>query len=305
MSERADNAAAGTVGERLRAARNRQGLTLQKIAEDLHLDTAVLEAMEGDRFRALGAPVYARGHLRKYAQTLGLDVDALLADYEAAHAGPGAPSLLPASVEHPVMVAEDGKSRFAAAAVWIVAAVIVASAVGGGLWWWHARPRHAAEAAIADAGAAPVEASASASTEAAPIADVPAGKAATIAAPHVSASPAPARTSAKPARPQPMAAQEDAASAGPVARLRMRFSADSWVEIYDATGKRLLFDQGAAGGARSVTGVPPLRVLLGNYAGVELTLDGRTVEVPERARTGATARFRVMPGGTTLAFWGS
>ncbi len=112
MSERADNAAASTVGERLRAARNRQGLTLQKVAEDLHLDIGVLEAMEGDRFRALGAPVYARGHLRKYAQTLGLDVDALLADYEAAHAGPGAPSLLPTSVEHPVMVAEHGKSRF-------------------------------------------------------------------------------------------------------------------------------------------------------------------------------------------------
>jgi cytoskeleton protein RodZ len=100
-------------------------------------------------------------------------------------------------------------------------------------------------------------------------------------------------------------AQEDAASAGPVARLRMRFSADSWVEIYDATGRRLLFDQGSAGAARSVTGVPPLRVLLGNYAGVELTLDGRPVDVPERSRTGATARFRVMPGGTTLSFWGS
>jgi cytoskeleton protein RodZ len=281
MSGPADNAAASTVGERLRAARNRQGLTLQKIAEELHLDTGVLEAMEGDRFRALGAPVFARGHLRKYAQTLGLDVDALLTDYEAAHAGPGAPSLVPTSVEHPVMVTEPGKSRFGAAAVWI-AVILAASAVGGGWWWWHARPRHALDSAVADASAAPVAANQSASIETAP-----------------------AQTSAKPAHPAPAAAQEEAASAGPVARLRMRFSADCWVEIYDATGRRLLFDQGSAGGARSVTGVPPLRVLLGNYAGVELTLDGRPVDVPQRSRTGATARFRVMPGGTTLSFWGS
>jgi cytoskeletal protein RodZ len=237
--------------------------------------------MEGDRFRALGAPVYARGHLRKYAQTLGLDADALLADYEAAHAGPGAPSLLPTSVEHPVMVAEHGKSRFAAVAVWI-AAVLLVCAVGGGFWWWHARPRQALDSAVADASAAPVEASQSASTETVP-----------------------AQTSAKPAHPAPAVAPEDATSAGRVARLRMRFSADCWVEIYDATGRRLLFDQGSAGAARSVTGVPPLRILLGNYAGVELTLDGRPVDVPERSRTGATARFRVMPGGTTLSFWGS
>ncbi len=305
MSERADNAAASTVGERLRAARNRQGLTLQKISEDLHLDIGVLEAMEGDRFRVLGAPVYARGHLRKYAQTLGLDVDALLTDYEAAHAGPVAPSLLPSSVEHPVMVAELGTSRFGAVAVWI-AAILIASAVGGGFWWWHARPRPAVDSALADASATPVEASQTTSTEVAPVAaDAAAGKAPAMAMPPVSKSPAPARSSAKPVHPAPATAQEDATSAGPVARLRMRFSADSWVEIYDATGSRLLFDQGSAGGARSVTGVPPLRVLLGNYAGVEMTLDGRLVAVPVRSRTGATARFRVMPGGTTLSYWGS
>ena len=283
MSEPADKTAATTVGERLRAARSGQGLTLQKIAEDLHLDLSVLEAMEGDRFRALGAPVYARGHLRKYAQTLGLNVDALLTDYEAAHTGPVAPTLVPTLVEHPVMVPERGKPRFGIAAV--ITAVLLVSAIGGGFWWWQERPRDAQASAAPDASAAPVESKQSASTQTVPAArDVPAAKALTAALPPVSGT---------------------QMSAGSVAHLRMRFSADSWVEVYDTTGKRLMFDQGLAGGVRAVVGAPPLRVLLGNFTGVELTLDGRRVAVPEGSHSGATARFRVMPGGTTLAFWGS
>ncbi len=296
MNEPADNSAASSVGERLRAARNRQGMTLQKIAEDLHLDLGVLEAMEGNRFRALGAPVFARGHLRKYAQMLGLDVEALLSDYEAAHAGPAAPTLMPTSVGHTVIVEEQGQSR-RATAVWI-AVLLGASAIVGGLWWWHQRALRAAATAAVAAIATPVASNESAGSETAPVAaDVPAATASVV-------TPGSPQKIAHPAE-QPSATAQESAAAGAVARLRMRFSADSWVEIYDATGRRLMFDEESAGGARSVTGVPPLRVLLGNFAGVELTLDGRRVEVPEGSRTGATARFRVLPGGRTLSFWGS
>jgi len=52
---------------------------VQHVAEELHLDIRVIEALETNRFEALGAPVYARGHLRKYATLLGLSPATVLA----------------------------------------------------------------------------------------------------------------------------------------------------------------------------------------------------------------------------------
>src|SRR6516165_3407766 len=59
------------IGARLRSAREKRGLTVLQAAEKLHVDARVLEALESQDFAALGAAVYARGHLRRYAELLG------------------------------------------------------------------------------------------------------------------------------------------------------------------------------------------------------------------------------------------
>ena len=56
---------ARSIGERLRAGRERAGLSIAAAAEKLHLDNKVIEALEADRFAELGASVYVRGHLRR------------------------------------------------------------------------------------------------------------------------------------------------------------------------------------------------------------------------------------------------
>jgi cytoskeleton protein RodZ len=290
MSEPADKTAASTVGHRLRAARERQGLTLQKVSEDLHLDLPVVEAMEENRFRALGAPVYARGHLRKYAQLLGLDVEAVLASYEAEHAGPVEPKLVPSTTEHPAMPPERRTTPLRLALVGGALALVAATAVGA---WWYLSARRGAES--------PPIATPPVAQEAASARDT----VASVPAPAVEEAAARERPNLKPLQPARPAAPAATPADGSSARLRLHFLADSWVEIYDATGARLLFDQRVAESARTVVGVPPFKVLLGNYAAVEMTLDGRPVVVPDRARYGATARFRVMPGGSTLASWGT
>jgi len=58
-------------GARLRDAREKQGLTLAQAAASLHLDPSTLEALEAEDFAALGADVYVRGHLRRYAELIG------------------------------------------------------------------------------------------------------------------------------------------------------------------------------------------------------------------------------------------
>jgi cytoskeleton protein RodZ len=86
------------------------------------------------------------------------------------------------------------------------------------------------------------------------------------------------------------------APAAAMVSLAMHFSQDSWTEVYDATGKRLLYDTGSAGSTRTVSGVPPLRVVLGNAPAVSLKLDGEPLTVPDLARN-RLSTFQVSASG--------
>src|SRR5207253_2966167 len=75
--------------------------------------------------------------------------------------------------------------------------------------------------------------------------------------------------------------------------LRLQFVASSWVEIYDAANKRLLYDIGQPGQSRTVSGQAPLRVTLGLSSAVTAMVNDKPVAVPRRAGRDA-ARFTVM-----------
>src|SRR5688572_25117392 len=81
-----------TPGELLRRERDRRSMSLQQAAEDLHLDPRTVQAIEENRFAALGVPVYARGHLRKYAALLGLSPEYIIQRYEALTDRPEVPT---------------------------------------------------------------------------------------------------------------------------------------------------------------------------------------------------------------------
>ncbi len=55
-------------GERLRQARHEQQISVLEVAKELHLDEPKVRALERNEFDVLGAPVFAKGHLRKYAR---------------------------------------------------------------------------------------------------------------------------------------------------------------------------------------------------------------------------------------------
>src|SRR4029453_14948904 len=81
-------------GGRLRREREERGLTGQQVAEQLNLDAAVITALDENDFPSLGAPVFARGHLRRYAGLVGIPDEELLAGYERARQ-PENPTLIP------------------------------------------------------------------------------------------------------------------------------------------------------------------------------------------------------------------
>jgi cytoskeleton protein RodZ len=94
-------AEAGSPGELLRRERERRQLSVRQAAEDLHLDVVTIEAIEANRFQALAAPVYAKGHLRKYATLLGLSPEFIIQRYEALSDTPEVPTPVPATVTAP------------------------------------------------------------------------------------------------------------------------------------------------------------------------------------------------------------
>ena len=69
----ATNAAPHTVGGRLRAAREAQGLAIGEIAARTRVTQRFLEALEQDRLDLLPSPTYASGFARAYARAVGLD----------------------------------------------------------------------------------------------------------------------------------------------------------------------------------------------------------------------------------------
>ena len=122
MSARAGLASPGA---RLKAAREAQGLSIEEVADRLRLNEALVLAMEEDRFGLLGAPVFARGHLKNYAALVGAPEREVMADFDVGEMPE--PTFLPAGGRTPVA----GRRGLLP---W-VAGLAVLAAAGAAAWW--------------------------------------------------------------------------------------------------------------------------------------------------------------------------
>jgi len=254
------------IGARLRAARERRGLTVLQAAEKLHVDARILEALEAEDFTSLGAEVYVRGHLRRYAEAVGESAAQLKELYGSGMRGAG-PDL--ARIPH-------GDSRRRSSPLLLPGLLIaVGAALGGLLWWFHSLPAPAAKRAAI----APPAAAAAAET-AVPEAQPGLAAAAPAAAGSGSVS---------------FAARRGQAQLG------LHFAALSWVEISDADGRRLLSGLFARGATRDVSGTAPLRVVLGNATAVDLQLNGHPVSVAGLVHGNGSAYVQIDAAGQASA----
>lgn len=76
------------IGERLRQARVRAGLTPSEVGSRLKMPTYAIEALEREDWARIGAPVFIRGQLRSYARLLGLPADAIVENLSTPAAKP-------------------------------------------------------------------------------------------------------------------------------------------------------------------------------------------------------------------------
>jgi len=69
-----------TIGQRLKAEREDQRLTIEKVFEATRIRIPYLQALEADDLSKMPSPVQARGYLRNYVEFLGLNYEQLLND---------------------------------------------------------------------------------------------------------------------------------------------------------------------------------------------------------------------------------
>jgi cytoskeleton protein RodZ len=287
----------------------------QQAAEALNLDPVILGQLETNDFGALGAPVFVKGHLRRYAALLGLGEDEVLALYERSKQQLGEPSLVPKSRLE--MAPVRGKPRWP----WVVGGAVsflVASALIGylsenGLPWFAQQGEEDAgvtQAVTVASGnrkdevntPATIGPAGAPATAAAGTATVPAAAAGSSAI----SSPAPFSSNAGSAAVPPAATSGAAAASANAAlpalapgqvSLQLRFTADSWVEVFDGSGKAVLYDLGKAGSERTITAMAPVSVTLGDARGVGVIVNGRTLPPPSRAAGESLARFSIGADG--------
>jgi cytoskeleton protein RodZ len=274
-------------GPSLRRAREALGLTEQQAAEQLNLDATIVRALENDDLVALGAPVFARGHLRRYGALVGLSPETLLTTYERSASQLAQPSLVPHSRLE--MAPVRGRLRWpwaiGGALLFLLAAGVVAyvSEYGLTLPQWQASRDATAPAALETTGE--IEGGFTV-----------AGQAAETGAGGTDGIPATDGSGAAPAVPAPEAAVP-VVPPGQVS-VSVSFAADSWVEIYDGAGQTVLYDLGRAGTQRTIAAAAPLSVTLGNAPGVTLVVNGRAMALPPIPDGQSVARFTIAADGS-------
>ncbi len=289
----------------MRAAREKRGLHIAALAASLKVPPRKLEALEADRYDELPDLAFTRALSQSVCRALKIDPQPVLA-------------LLPATpdTQRLAQVANGMQAPFNESAqdfklgAWLRHPVLWATvliALGAGALAfapqrWMDGVRHQFNVWTGQAGSsAEVVSSAGPSTagtvSAANTVSEPTNTAATVA--PVVAAPASTGMSAAQTTPAvetvhsaPPPAAASAAADVPAGLLTLRASAASWVDVQDARGQSLLSRTLQAGETVGLDGALPLRVKVGNAAGMEVYFRGQAVDLTASTRDN-TARLQL------------
>lgn len=296
-------AAKAALGQRLRAAREAQGLSAQDVADDLKIGVRKVAAIEAEHWEQLPKPPFLRGFVRNYAKILNLDGTRLYEEFDAL-VGEGEkpadfnlkPSLRTPFPQRTRGAHDSGLSRFMRVSTLLL--VVVAALIG----WSGTESFHRSEEImtswLADrARPQPIQPAAPEPITHEPITNEPVPAAAGGAMSSGLATQPAAADPNGPAQRSAAAQSSPAANAAPLTLasvstilvpvdnanlsgdLILRFNDDSWVEVRQADGKILMSQLNHAGAGKALDGAPPLELVIGNAPGVALQYHGSAVDL--------------------------
>jgi len=323
-----DQNAALSTGVRLRNAREQLGLSQQAVAERLCLKVSTVRDIEEDKAPADLASTFLRGYIRSYAKLVHIPEDELLPMMEK-QAPVRAAKVAPMQS---FSLGKRRKKRdgWLMSFTWLVLFVVIGLT---GAWWWQNHKAQQEEiTTMADQSSAELNQAGSENAQNVPLNTDGAASSSEpqTAAPDASATDAaqaPAAT-ANTAAPQaqdqnavvaPSQANVDTAANAPAATqpadntaaslptspagtatpaadpnaLVMNFSADCWLEVTDATGKKLFSGLQRKDGTLNLTGQAPYKLKIGAPAAVQIQYQGKPVDLSRFIRTNQVARLTV------------
>jgi len=230
-----------TVGEILRAEREKQGLTVKDIEKATSIRALYIQAIEDGKYDVLPGEVYLKGFMRNYASFLGLDAQHILDAYraslpdQAAPPAPAAPN--PALAPKTEQNRSREKEKRSSAGRWLIALVVVAI-VAGGAW---AAMNFLNPSAPQPAKPPPPQ----------------------VTPPQAPPQPAPPAAPPKPVTP----------AAAPIV-VNAKYTASCWTQVV-ADGRELYEGIPQKGENMTWNATQSMTVRLGNAAGVELTYNGQ------------------------------
>lgn len=292
----------GTLGGRLRAAREARGLDVETCAHALRLPTRVLRQIESNEYGGIDHHVYLGGYLTKYARYLGVDEDEVKLELERIR--PPEPTLVATGgISHSRYLLEN----YARAATYVVlTAAIVVPTIWLGVRGTldrdvsHLSPLDAAPVAQLDAPASGASVASSTLASASNAQDGASNPAATPAPAATAAQEQPlmasmtpfpnlgdTHTAAPPVAPTPAAPTGEGAHS-----LVLNLQNASWVEVTGKDGSRLEYGLLPAGISKTYRSDQPLEVRIGNAGGAQVMLDGQPMPLDSYRRSNV-AHFRI------------
>lgn len=123
--------AKGNFGERLKRERELREVTLEEITSATRIGGRFLQALENEDWAKLPGGVFNRGFVRSVARYLGLDEEALLAEYDLAHGT----QVSPANDRPEERIPSPPK--WVPAAIFLGVLVLLAGLIAGGIYAWR------------------------------------------------------------------------------------------------------------------------------------------------------------------------
>jgi len=314
--ENSDNSQSMGPGDRLRAERIELGLSIEDVATRMHLSVGILEAIEENNFDDITAPIFVKGYIRAYARIVSLDEDELIIQYLDYYSDED-PPINSTSNLAPEISADDARVK------WITYLVIIGLLALLAAWWWN---QYQIETDVVSLDAEPAvsvqepEATSDiAKTEIIQDADTTmsaTGKIEVLPLPVEETEVSDLTVVEKTpdvvnleqseqdiveVDQQPIEITDVEGLSEEISRMAPMGSeqfeilvhADTWIEVTDASGHRLVYELLRAEQKLNLTGKAPFDVFLGNGHGVELIHNNEPIDISGRIRDNNTARLKI------------
>ncbi|OEE87981.1 hypothetical protein A1OQ_02165 [Enterovibrio norvegicus FF-162] len=291
-------------GKILKQAREALGLSEQDVADRLRLRVSVIRDLEENCCDNKQIATFTRGYIRSYAKLLGLNADDLLRGYQATPQSEESSQKMQSFSRKTRLDKHDSRVM---SLTWVILAVVVGITT---FWWWQNQQNDPLMSLSDDFVAftqsessadnneqisetettliSPVEPEAEVSAAGVVVPEM-AVKEEIVETDSITAS-APAdvqpkvETSPEVNTPSPVTTASNAVTSSNEAAnqsptLSLSFKGDCWVDIRDASGKRLLTGIKSAGETADLSGQAPFKVVLGAPAAVNLVYNGDKVDL--------------------------